>query len=807
MSARASRSSKAPSSSSVKAPSTRTSRASAKAPSEVAEDVEDIPEVVEDADDEEVTVTRASRSSVKAPSAKVSVSSVKAPSAKTSVSSVKAPSARASRTSVKAPSEIAEEVEEAAEAEEEDVLNTPVVSAKASATSVKAPSARASASSVKAPSARASRTSVKAPSEVAEIADVEDVEVAEEPVPSPRVSRSSVAAPASAKASRSSVKAPSARASRRSSSRSRAASRSSVAAPAEPAAPAKKASQAAAPAPAPMFEEGDEVMSKWPGTALFFKSKVTYVREEDNEYDVQFENGTIYTLKARDVKKNVVATAKTPKPRSRSRSRGRSPAASPAVKKGTGKRKSAAFTAPKPDAVTPTRQSARIAARLEAVTDDDETHGPKATPNPSHAVAKKGGILGFFRNLSFEWLTSLILMALCPLILISLHTLCTKSSCKPVLPFEKLPKKLDAYWDPKAFLTVVAFTFVLRLLAMLLPIGSIVKTSTGHDVRMNGFYTLIALMGVVPVLIYKKVDLSIVRVKYFHLMTSSLLLAFIMALIARLAAQFLTGRNTNVNPKGNTGNFIVDFFNGREFNPNILGLDLKLQTFRFSMIGLAAINVCLVIDNILSRGGAVNHLVTLASAFQVLYALDSMFFEEYYFFSHDAMNTGYGFSLVSSYNSFPFLPTLITKYLIDRQPTMEWYYLVAIGVLNAIGYIIFRASETQRCEFAKDPNSDSMKQLESLPTAGGRKLLISGWWGMVRHPNYLGEILIQWSWVLPAVTTAGRVDLLVYYLPIFTTLVLLMRCRQQNARNRKKYGLAWETYCEKVPSNLIPKIY
>ena len=67
----------------------------------------------------------------------------------------------------------------------------------------------------------------------------------------------------------------------------------------------------------------------------------------------------------------------------------------------------------------------------------------------------------------------------------------------------------------------------------------------------NVLFFIAALMGVVPVLIYKKVDLSIVRVKYFHLMTSSLLLAFIMALIARLAAQFLTGRNTNVNPKGN----------------------------------------------------------------------------------------------------------------------------------------------------------------------------------------------------------------------------------------------------------------
>ena len=36
---------------------------------------------------------------------------------------------------------------------------------------------------------------------------------------------------------------------------------------------------------------------------------------------------------------------------------------------------------------------------------------------------------------------------------------------------------------------------------------------------------------------------------------------------------------------------------------------------------------------------------------------------------------------------------------------MPWYYLVGIGLLNALGYIIFRASETQRCEFAKDPSS------------------------------------------------------------------------------------------------------
>ena len=58
-----------------------------------------------------------------------------------------------------------------------------------------------------------------------------------------------------------------------------------------------------------------------------------------------------------------------------------------------------------------------------------------------------------------------------------------------------------------------------------------------------------------------------------------------------------------------------------------------------------------------------------------------------------------------------------------------------------------------------------------------------------------------------SVGAAGKIDLLVYYLPIFTTLCLLMRCRQQNDRNKKKHGTAWATYSERVPANLIPKIY
>merc|ERR1712051_820169 len=230
------------------------------------------------------------------------------------------------------------------------------------------------------------------------------------------------------------------------------------------------------------FEEGDEVMAKWPGTALFFKSKVTYVRSDDNEYDIQFEDGTVYTLKAKEVRKTVKVTASKTE-RRRSRSRGRSPARKTAESPEAPKKPATPKTLKAPKHIaTPTRQSARIAAAAAAFSDDDETHGKKAIPNPDHKVSKTSFLsklnpIPFVKSLSFEWVGALFMMALFPLILVSLHTLCTKTSCKPVLPFDKLPKTLQEVWDPQAFLTVVGFTLVLRVLSFI-PLGSKVTTST-----------------------------------------------------------------------------------------------------------------------------------------------------------------------------------------------------------------------------------------------------------------------------------------------------------------------------------------
>jgi len=581
------------------------------------------------------------------------------------------------------------------------------------------------------------------------------------------------------------------------------------------------------------FGEGDEVMARWPGSSLYFKAKVTLVRVEEDEYDVEYENGTVYTIRAKDVYKATTKILKKANTRrSKSKSRGRStrkaksevvseaevsadevsvaktedeadaPVEEPkaaeepaAVEEPKVVEEPVVVKAPKAKAVkeikaeTPTRTSARLAAK--ALTDafsDDETEKVKLAPNPELPDAR-----GKKKGWSFEWLWAIIFMILGPVILVSLHTLCTKSGCKLETP--KISTKHTDYINKDALIQLAGFYAVLKI-SSFIPLGSIVNGQ-----RMNGFATLLLLLSAVPALVYYKVPLSSVRKNYFFLMASCIIASFLSSIVFYILSFWAP--KSSINSKGNTGNPIVDIFNGRTVSPKFLGSDAKLTTFRFSMIGLAILNVLMVTDSIVSAGGKASPTVILAAAFQVLYSTDAMFFEEYYFHSHDAMNSGFGWSLISSYLTFPFLPTLITKYLLDRSPVVAWYYLTLIGLMNAVGYIVFRSSETQRCEFAKNPSNPALAHLETVSTAGNRKLIVSGWWGLVRHPNYLGEVLIQWSWVLPA----GFTDLVPYYLPVVTTLMLVIRCHQINQRNKRKYGSAWNSYCEKVRSNIIPKVY
>lgn len=91
--------------------------------------------------------------------------------------------------------------------------------------------------------------------------------------------------------------------------------------------------------------------------------------------------------------------------------------------------------------------------------------------------------------------------------------------------------------------------------------------------------------------------------------------------------------------------------------------------------------------------------------------------------------------------------------------------------------------------------------LETLSTNQGKKLIVSGFWGIVRKPNYLGDILMHLA-LVPFVYNVPPVLFL-----LFTVLLLIHRTVRDNAHCKQKYGGSWERYCLKVKYVILPKVY
>lgn len=168
-------------------------------------------------------------------------------------------------------------------------------------------------------------------------------------------------------------------------------------------------------------------------------------------------------------------------------------------------------------------------------------------------------------------------------------------------------------------------------------------------------------------------------------------------------------------------------------------------------------------------------LLTAVGLF-VLYVWDFYWFEESFTTMFEAQDEGLGAFACAGYCLHPFVPALITKYIIQHRVELPVYGLAAIVVFFAIGFLIYRASNLQKSAFRKNPLNPALARkyfftvqkciilfqlqslnfifldFETIPTSRGKKLLASGWWGWVRHPNYLGDIIIHWAWA----STAGE---------------------------------------------------
>lgn len=74
--------------------------------------------------------------------------------------------------------------------------------------------------------------------------------------------------------------------------------------------------------------------------------------------------------------------------------------------------------------------------------------------------------------------------------------------------------------------------------------------------------------------------------------------------------------------------------------------------------------------------------------------------------------------------------------------TLSWPTVSGILLLKAAGYLTFRGSNSQKDLFRRDPGHPKLRGLQTIRTERGRQLLVSGWWGVARHINYCGDLLM-----------------------------------------------------------------
>lgn len=206
-----------------------------------------------------------------------------------------------------------------------------------------------------------------------------------------------------------------------------------------------------------------------------------------------------------------------------------------------------------------------------------------------------------------------------------------------------------------------------------------------------------------------------------------------------------------------------------------------------------------------ARHGVVSNGMILACLFQAFYVADCFVLEEAMLSTWDFIHENFGFMLAWGCMVFiPFTFSLQTLYLVDHPAALPTWSIGALIVLNFTGYYIFRTANLQKHRFRADPTRPIWGRTpDSIKTARGTRLLVSGWWGIARHANYLGDLMMGLAWCLT--TAAPRV--LPYFYFIYFVILLLHRERRDNDHCARKYGADWEEYTRRVRWRIVPFVY
>jgi delta14-sterol reductase len=208
----------------------------------------------------------------------------------------------------------------------------------------------------------------------------------------------------------------------------------------------------------------------------------------------------------------------------------------------------------------------------------------------------------------------------------------------------------------------------------------------------------------------------------------------------------------------------------------------------------------------MSYGDSASPGIILTAALLTYFVVDYLIFEEVHLYTYDLFAERVGFKLGWGCIVFYpyFYPIALWATVARPDPGTPVFLLLLYVIIFFSGWILARGANMQKFFFKRDPKKPFLGIVPESIADGDKRLLVNGFWGLSRHINYLGEILMATGIIL----CTGYPGLLWPWLyPLYYVLLLFTRQADDDKRCSSKYGALWKEYKTKVPWRIIPHIW